>query len=230
MLLKQISQTFIVKSCSHDPGWFGSMMSKSEGCVQVQPLHRRAQMDETPHASPLPTSGLGCSQGPQLWPEVLLQHSNRQAKSVLSCVCMHAQCPPVHAFHAQMRFKLKLLPVWLPAYLAHGLLRMASWHENWHVTGPQPDISAFIAGQTQWTKPGDASLAPSTSLTAPADAVAFIAADAFAGPRAGYAYKLGPQGTGYYQDQGPMPAQGTQAVLLPTCHKQYMIGPSKHMR
>lgn len=153
MLLKQRSQTFVVKSCSHDPGWFGSMTSKSEGCVQVQPLHRRAQMDETPHASPLPTSGLGCSQGPQLWPEVLLQHSNRQAKSVLSCVCMHAQCPPVHAFHAQMRFKLTLLPVWLPAYLA--LLHMASWHENWHVTGPQPDISlqARHSGPSQGMPP-----------------------------------------------------------------------------
>lgn len=68
-------------------------------------------------------------------------------------------------------------------------------------------------GQTQWTKPGDASLAPSISLTTPADAVAFIAADAFAGPRAGYAYKLGPQGTGYYQDQGPMPAQASVTAV-----------------
>ena len=33
-----------------------------------------------------------------------------------------------------------------------------------------------------------------------AGAVVFIKSDNFQGPRAGYAFKAGPQGTGYYQD------------------------------
>jgi hypothetical protein len=31
----------------------------------------------------------------------------------------------------------------------------------------------------------------------------FIASANFAGPKAGYAFKLGPQGVGYYEDRGP---------------------------
>ena len=68
------------------------------------------------------------------------------------------------------------------------------------------------SGQTQWTKPGASSLVSFTGLTATADSAAFIAADAFAGPKGGYVYKQGPQGTGYYKDQGPMAVQGNNTV------------------
>lgn len=33
-------------------------------------------------------------------------------------------------------------------------------------------------------------------------------ADAFSGPKAGYVYKQGAHGTGYYRDQGAMAVQG----------------------
>ena len=72
----------------------------------------------------------------------------------------------------------------------------------------------MTAGQTQWHKPGDPSLAPSTTAAAPADSAAFTPADAFSGPRAGYVYKQGPQGTGYYKDQGPMALSGTCVLFL----------------
>ncbi|DBA76098.1 hypothetical protein WJX77_005947 [Trebouxia sp. C0004] len=68
-------------------------------------------------------------------------------------------------------------------------------------------------GQTQWHKPGDPSLASSTNTTAPADSAAFIPADAFSGPRVGYVYKQGPQGTGYYKDQGPMALSGAVTAV-----------------
>jgi hypothetical protein len=74
--------------------------------------------------------------------------------------------------------------------------------------------SAVTAGQTQWHKPGDPSLAPATTATAPADSAAFIPADAFSGPRPGYAYKQGTQGTGYYKDQGPMAHTGICMLCL----------------
>ncbi len=76
----------------------------------------------------------------------------------------------------------------------------------------------MTAGQTQWHKPGDPSLATSTTATAPADSAAFISADAFSGPRAGYVYKQGTQGTGYYKDQGPMVLSGT-CVLKGPCYQ-----------
>lgn len=66
-------------------------------------------------------------------------------------------------------------------------------------------------GQTQWTKPSSSSApaaTPSASLSAAASTAPFIAADAFSGPRQGYVYKQGSQGTGYYKDTGPMAVQG----------------------
>ncbi|KAL3158078.1 hypothetical protein ABBQ32_011684 [Trebouxia sp. C0010 RCD-2024] len=65
-------------------------------------------------------------------------------------------------------------------------------------------------GQTQWTKPSSSSApaaTPSASLSAAASTAPFIAADAFSGPRQGYVYKQGSQGTGYYKDTGPMAVQ-----------------------
>ena len=81
-------------------------------------------------------------------------------------------------------------------------------------TQHQGSASAMTAGQTQWHKPGDPSLAPSTTAAAPADSAAFIPADAFSGPRAGYVYKQGTQGTGYYKDHGPMALSGTCMLFL----------------
>lgn len=68
-------------------------------------------------------------------------------------------------------------------------------------------------GQTQWHKPGDPSQGPSITAAALADSAAFIPADAFSGPRAGFVYKQGPQGTGYYKDQGPMALSGAVTAV-----------------
>ena len=74
---------------------------------------------------------------------------------------------------------------------------------------PPKQASSLPTGQTQWTKPSSSS-APTAiaSVSAAASTASFIAADAFSGPRQGYVYKQGSQGTGYYKDLGPMAVQG----------------------
>ena len=55
-------------------------------------------------------------------------------------------------------------------------------------------------------------------VSAPASIAAFIPADAFSGPRHGYVYKQGSQGTGYYKDAGPMAVQGKLSLSMPATY------------
>ena len=81
------------------------------------------------------------------------------------------------------------------------------------------DVLFFLgAGQTQWAKPEGTSLSAPIAATAPADSAAFLAADAFSGPRPGYVYKQGSQGPGYYRDQGPMVVQGEANCMADSFH------------
>ncbi|KAL3136817.1 hypothetical protein ABBQ38_005530 [Trebouxia sp. C0009 RCD-2024] len=83
-------------------------------------------------------------------------------------------------------------------------------------------------GQTQWTKPSSSSApAASASVSAAASTAPFIAADAFSGPRQGYVYKQGSQGTGYYKDTGPMAVQVPPAAAAATAVESAPAVPSR---
>lgn len=75
-------------------------------------------------------------------------------------------------------------------------------------------MSGGIAGQSKSTEPPRSASAAAAvaSVSAPASIGPFIPADVFSGPRPGYVYKQGSQGTGYYEDAGPMAVQGGQAI------------------
>ena len=63
---------------------------------------------------------------------------------------------------------------------------------RWHSTTLSAVKGDSVAtGQTQWTRP-DAGMQ-----------AAFMPSTTFSGPRAGYAFKLGPSGLGYYKDSLP---------------------------
>lgn len=87
-------------------------------------------------------------------------------------------------------------------------------------------MSGGIAGQTKWTEPSSSASAAAAvaSVSAPASIGPFIPADAFSRPRPGYVYKQGSQGTGYYEDAGPMAVQGGQAI---TQHADTALGKVK---
>ena len=95
-----------------------------------------------------------------------------------------------------------------------GLPLPAGWVEVQDANTGGSYFCSVQAGQSQWHHPG----AAVASAAAPVGGAAFVPCASFAGPRAGYVFKRGPQGIGYYADtprvavepvaRAPRPPQG----------------------